>query len=214
MTTSLRTPLIQRNASIAEVADVIADNYEAPPDILEQFGRAFACRTAEEVAGFASQAAGEPSGRSPPTSTTRWSPRLSAPCGSGQWCRSRPRRDGRCSYDRPPLHRPAPPSQLCPKSGHCPKADSHLEPVESGTNVELIAKVAKISARSDDPGMDVTWGLGRWHTDRLHRPELFPSPAASWWPCPYRRSPLPAPPGPARDRSSWAARNNRHRARR
>ena len=60
-----------------------------------------------------------------------------------------------------------------PKSGHCPKADSHLESVESGTNDELIAKVAKIWVRPDEPGMDVTWGLGRWHTDRLHRPELF-----------------------------------------
>lgn len=50
-------PLILLNSSVTQVADLIMDNYAVPVDLLEQFGKAFACRAAEDVADFASKEA-------------------------------------------------------------------------------------------------------------------------------------------------------------
>jgi hypothetical protein len=45
--------------------------------------------------------------------------------------------------------------------------------VFEGANSDLIAAAAQVWVRPDDRGMDVTWGTGRWKTNRHHRPELF-----------------------------------------
>jgi hypothetical protein len=45
--------------------------------------------------------------------------------------------------------------------------------VFTGTNAQMLTAVARIWVRPQDSGMDVTWGRGRWRTDRLHSPGRF-----------------------------------------
>jgi hypothetical protein len=48
-----------RNATVGQVADVIAAAYQVPVDLLEQYGKAFACHAVEEVADYAAEAVEE-----------------------------------------------------------------------------------------------------------------------------------------------------------